>query len=191
MRRHALSDVQWAKIEALLSTTRPGPKPVRGDRNFVDAVVYRAKTRVPWRDLPSRCGPWKSIDNCFNNWAKAGIWTRIFEEVHDLDDVEASSTHLSCELTSRRLAEQGDRSQLYRAFSWRVQHENPRAHGHERSAAPHRSNAWATTRVGECFFHRLKKLTRSSDPLRDHCPQLPRRAAAGQHIALARLGTAP
>jgi transposase len=32
----------------------------RGSRAwFVDAVIYRAKTGVPWRDLPERFGHWK------------------------------------------------------------------------------------------------------------------------------------
>ena len=50
-----------------------------GDRVFIDAVLYRGKTGVPWRDLPERFGPWKSVYNRFNNWSKHGHWTRIFK----------------------------------------------------------------------------------------------------------------
>lgn len=78
MHRHALTDEQWAKIEAILDASRPGPKPKLGDRAFIDAVLYRAKTGIPWRDLPKRYGPWKSVYNRFNNWAKAGIWELLF-----------------------------------------------------------------------------------------------------------------
>jgi len=85
-----LTDEQWTKIEPLIPRQRPGPKGILGDRNFVDAVVFRLKTGVPWRDLPQRFGPWKSIYNRFNNWAKAGVWTRIFEEIRELDPDDAS-----------------------------------------------------------------------------------------------------
>ena len=38
MRRHELSDDQWAKLEAVLDRSRPGPKPKIGDRQFINAV---------------------------------------------------------------------------------------------------------------------------------------------------------
>lgn len=94
VRRHALTDNQWAKIESLLDASRPGPKAKIGDRSFIDAVIYRAKTGIPWRDLPERFGPWKSIYNRFNNWAKAGIWELLFAalsiEVDEFDEEEGS-----------------------------------------------------------------------------------------------------
>jgi transposase len=49
-----------------------------GDREFINAVLHRAKTGCPWRDLPERFGPWKSVYNRFNNWSASGIWERLF-----------------------------------------------------------------------------------------------------------------
>lgn len=77
MRRHALTDDQWARIEPLLPP-RTGPVSKHGDRNFIDAVLYRARTGVPWRDLPERFGPWKSVYNRFRNWSLSGIWELLF-----------------------------------------------------------------------------------------------------------------
>ena len=54
---------------------------MRGDRLFIEAVLYRAKTGMPWRDLPDRFGPWKSVYNRFDNWAKKGHWATIFREL--------------------------------------------------------------------------------------------------------------
>ena len=89
MRRHALTDEQWVKIESLLDRSRPGPKAKIGDRQFIDAVIYRAKTGIPWRDVPERFGPWKSVYNRFNNWAKAGIWELLFAALAiEFDEVE-------------------------------------------------------------------------------------------------------
>lgn len=90
MHRHALTDEQWAKIKPLLPRKRRGPKALRGDRDFVDAVIYRARTGLPWRDLPPRFGPWKTIYNRFANWAKRGVWAQLFAAVQLEVDASAS-----------------------------------------------------------------------------------------------------
>jgi len=79
MHRHALTDEQWSRLQKFLPKERTGPRSILGDRQFIDAVMYRIKTGVPWRDLPERFGPWKSIYNRFNNWAKRGVWTKVFK----------------------------------------------------------------------------------------------------------------
>ena len=63
MHRHALSDEQGSRLRTVLPNRRQGPKSKIGDREFINAVLYRAKTGVPWRDLPERFGPWKSFYN--------------------------------------------------------------------------------------------------------------------------------
>ena len=80
MRRHELSDAEWKRIEGILPV-RTGPRSKRGDRAFVNAVIWRVRTGVPWRDLPERFGAWKTVYNRFDRWSKAGIWKRIFEEL--------------------------------------------------------------------------------------------------------------
>src|SRR4051812_42764697 len=52
--RVALTDAQWQRLQPVLPTKRTGPK--SKDREFIDAVLYRAKTAVAWRDLPERFG---------------------------------------------------------------------------------------------------------------------------------------
>jgi transposase len=60
----------------------------RGDRLFIEAVLFRAKTGMPWRDLPERFGPWKSVYNRFANWAKKGRWELIFKALPlEVDEV--------------------------------------------------------------------------------------------------------
>ena len=89
MHRHALTDKQWKQLQKVLPKRRPGPVSKLGDRLFIDAVLYRAKVGMPWRDLPPRFGPWKSVYNRFNNWAERGVWKSIFEELKE-DDMTAS-----------------------------------------------------------------------------------------------------
>lgn len=87
MHRHALTDGQWDRLQPLLPWRAQGRKSTRGDRLFVDAVIYRAKTGIPWRDLPERFGPWKSVYNRFANWAKKDAWSDLFRELQiDVDE---------------------------------------------------------------------------------------------------------
>ena len=78
MRRHALTDEQWERLQAVLPSQQ-GRRSNFGDREFIDAVLYRAKTGVPWRDLPERFGPWHNVYNRFSNWSRRGIWKRIYK----------------------------------------------------------------------------------------------------------------
>ena len=57
MRRFGLRDDQWERIKDLL----PGREGWVGvtaadNRQFVEAVLYRYRTGMPWRDLPERFG---------------------------------------------------------------------------------------------------------------------------------------
>jgi transposase len=87
MHRHALTDEQWGRLQPLLPRRAQGRKAMRGDRLFVDAVVFRASTGIQWRDLPERFGNWKSVYNRFANWAKKDIWAQVFRELRvDVDE---------------------------------------------------------------------------------------------------------
>ena len=79
MVRVQLSEGQWSKIDAFLRSERGAGRPAYDDRKFVEAVLWWRRTGVPWRDLPSDFGPWKSVFNRFSNWAYRGVWKRIFK----------------------------------------------------------------------------------------------------------------
>jgi transposase len=78
-RRYGLRDDQWARMEHLL----PGRVgyvggTARDNRLFVEAVLYRYRAGIPWRDLPERCGGWKNTQRRFSRWAASGVWERVF-----------------------------------------------------------------------------------------------------------------
>ena len=79
MRRYALRDDQWARIEDLLPG-RAGCVGVtaKDNRLFVEAVLYRYRAGIPWRDLPERFGAWKKVHTRFGRWAEGGVWERVF-----------------------------------------------------------------------------------------------------------------
>ena len=79
MERFGLRDDQWDRIKDIL----PGREGHVGgtapdNRLFVEAVLYRFRTGMPWRDLPARFGYWKSVHQRFSRWAKSGVFDHIF-----------------------------------------------------------------------------------------------------------------
>ena len=98
MNRHALTDEQWSIVNERLPQRR-GPKSEKTDRRFVEAVVWIARTGVPWRDLDAQFGSWKSIYNRFRNWARRGWWADVFrgckiqEEVASIMDASIVRAH--------------------------------------------------------------------------------------------------
>jgi transposase len=82
MQRYGLRDDQWSRIKDLL----PGRKghvgaTAKDNRRFVDAVLYRYRAGIPWRDLPPRFGPWKAVHTRFSRWAKRGVWAKVFQHL--------------------------------------------------------------------------------------------------------------
>jgi transposase len=89
MRRYALRDDQWARIKDDLPG-QPGTVGVNAadNRRFVEAVLYRYRAGIPWRDLPERFGDWKNIHRRFSRWAESGVWERIFRRLAEDADNE-------------------------------------------------------------------------------------------------------
>ena len=79
MRRYALRDDQWERIRDLLPG-REGDVGVTATDNrlFVEAVLYRYRAGVPWRDLPERFGDWKNVHRRHSRWSKSGVWESVF-----------------------------------------------------------------------------------------------------------------
>ena len=79
MRRYALRDDQWARIEDLLpGRVGHGGGTAADNRLVVDAVLYRYRAGIPWADLPERFGDAMSIRQRFRRWAVSGMWQRVF-----------------------------------------------------------------------------------------------------------------
>ncbi len=82
MRRYALCDDQWDRIRDLLPGRIGSVGVTAGDnRLFVEAVLYRYRAGVPWRDLPERFGDGVQVHRRFSRWAKSGVWSRVFQHL--------------------------------------------------------------------------------------------------------------
>ena len=79
-RRYGLRDDQWEGIKDML----PGREATVGvtakdNRLFVEAVLYRYRAGIPWRDLPERFGDWKNVHRRHSRWSASGVWENLFK----------------------------------------------------------------------------------------------------------------
>jgi len=89
VRRYGLRDDQWEKIRDML----PGREETVGvtakdNRLFVEAVVYRYRAGIPWRDLPARFGDFRVVHTRHTRWSRSGVWKQVFERLADEPDNE-------------------------------------------------------------------------------------------------------
>nr|WP_236721118.1 IS5 family transposase [Paraburkholderia phytofirmans] len=96
MVRKMLRDDQYERVALQL----PGKSGDRGrtaadNRDFVEAVLWIARTGSPWRDLPEEFGLWNSVYKRFSRWSRAGVWHTVFAELAadaDFEEVFIDST---------------------------------------------------------------------------------------------------
>ena len=84
MSRSELTNDEWKRIEPLLpSQNRRGRgRPLKSNRTMLNGMLWIEQSRMPWRDLPERYGPWESVYARFIKWKKAGIWEQILNELN-------------------------------------------------------------------------------------------------------------
>lgn len=58
------------------------------NRLFVEAVLYRYRAGIPWRDLPEWFGDFRVVHTRFSRWSKTGVWQRVFQHLSDDADNE-------------------------------------------------------------------------------------------------------
>ena len=87
--RFVVGDAAWEKVAPLLpgKPTDPGATG-KDNRLFLEAVLWRVRTGVPWRDLPGAFGNWNSVFQRFRRWVKGGVFERVFECLSDEPDFE-------------------------------------------------------------------------------------------------------
>lgn len=73
-----LKDSEWARIEPLMPTASArGGRPFAEHRRVVEAIIWRYRTGVPWRDLPTEFGPWQTAWKRHARFAKDGTWDKV------------------------------------------------------------------------------------------------------------------
>ncbi len=87
--RHDLRLDTWARLWPLILRAK-GRRGRRGDDNFLffNAILWKLRTGVPWRDLPPVYGNWKTVASRFYSWRNSGVWQRLLELVSGDPDLE-------------------------------------------------------------------------------------------------------
>lgn len=55
-------------------------------RTVLNGILWRLRTGAPWRELPSRYGPWQTCYDRFVRWRRDGTWERLLSEVQTKSD---------------------------------------------------------------------------------------------------------
>ena len=88
-----ISDEQWLLLEPVLKRVcdQRGRGCKQSERDFLEAVLWIARTGSPWRYLPPQLGNWNHVFVRFTRWRKAGNWQRLWEALQDERLVSARS----------------------------------------------------------------------------------------------------
>ncbi len=77
-----LTDVQWARIEPLMPSTKgKRSRPFRDHRPLIDGIIFRYRVGCPWRDVPERYGPWRAVWRRHSQLTKSGTWDAILTQM--------------------------------------------------------------------------------------------------------------
>ena len=86
--RHEITDEQWERVRYLLpgQPGQPGAT-VEPEENrlFLNAILYVARTGIPWRDLPERFGKWDNVYQRFNRWCRKRVWQTVMAALQEPD----------------------------------------------------------------------------------------------------------
>jgi transposase len=83
------TNAEWALIEPLLpipacQTPGGGRPEAHPRREIVDAIRYLVDNGCKWRALPADFPPWRTVYGFFARWARAGVLTRIRDQLREL-----------------------------------------------------------------------------------------------------------
>lgn len=79
--RGDLTDAEWERLRPFLPVSNRRCGRWRDHRQVIDGILHRVRTRVQWRDLPERFGPWKTVYERHRLWSADGTWERLLQQV--------------------------------------------------------------------------------------------------------------
>jgi len=82
MNRGDLTNTPWERLQPLLPPQQPKTgRPAVDHRCILNRILWILRTGAPWRDLPERDGPGRTVASRLYRWQHAGIWARLFSAV--------------------------------------------------------------------------------------------------------------
>lgn len=84
--RGELTDTAWATRKPLLPDNGKRGQQWRNHRQVINGILWKLRTGAPWRDLPDRYGPWRTVYARFVRWRQDGTWDRLLAHVQTKSD---------------------------------------------------------------------------------------------------------
>jgi transposase len=60
----------------------------KNHRQVINGILFRLRAGIPWRDLPTRFGKWKTVYDRHSRWSADGTWDKILRSVQADADAE-------------------------------------------------------------------------------------------------------
>jgi transposase len=84
--RGEVTDTAWATLEPLLPDNGGRGQQWRNHRQVINGILGKLRTGAPWRDLPARYGPWRTVYARLVRWQQDGTWDRLLAYVQTKSD---------------------------------------------------------------------------------------------------------
>lgn len=84
--RGEITDQAWTQVAPLLPENGGRGQQWRDHRQVLNGILWKLRTGAPWRDLPERYGPWRTVYARFVRWQEDGTWDRLFAHVQTKSD---------------------------------------------------------------------------------------------------------
>ena len=108
--RDMISDKDWEVLKEMFpKRTRSG-----NGREFLEAVLFKARTGIPWRDLPERFGPWGTQYKRFARWARAGFFGEILSVLQEKVGVDLRQAHIDATSVKIHKSGSGSKKKLHK-----------------------------------------------------------------------------
>ncbi|WP_399428537.1 IS5 family transposase [Streptomyces sp. WAC 06783] len=76
-----LTDAEWARLEPHLPRNVGRGRRWKSHRRVVNGILFRLRTGIPWRDLPTWFGNWKTVYERRRRWSADGTWEHMLRTV--------------------------------------------------------------------------------------------------------------
>ena len=125
-----LNDQQWKALRRYLPQGLTGPKREEADdRRITSGIIHMLQSGARWRDCPPEYGPYTTIYNRFNRWAKRDRWRAIFEALAKLGKDAVVLSLDSTSVKAHRCASGGKGGSKIRRSAARAAGARPRSTG--------------------------------------------------------------
>ena len=73
-----LTDAEWEQVRQVVPPQRPPTgRPRHDHRGVLGGILWVARTRASWREMPEEFGKWETAYRRYRLWRAQGLWQRI------------------------------------------------------------------------------------------------------------------